>query len=57
MDVNGTLAETERDGHCPAFKQALAEAGLDWHRDEDFSGATLVVAELDQPTTPRLPAA
>ncbi|MBE9076116.1 HAD-IA family hydrolase [Romeria aff. gracilis LEGE 07310] len=30
FDVDGTLAETERDGHRPAFNQAFAEAGLDW---------------------------
>lgn len=33
-DVDGTLAETERDGHLPAFNQAFAEAGLPWHWDE-----------------------
>jgi HAD superfamily hydrolase (TIGR01509 family) len=31
FDVDGTLAETERDGHRVAFNQAFAEAGLDWH--------------------------
>ena len=31
FDVDGTLAETELDGHLPAFNQAFAEAGLDWH--------------------------
>lgn len=34
-DVDGTLAETEFDGHRPAFNQAFAEAGLPWHWDED----------------------
>ena len=29
-DVDGTLAETERDGHRLAFNRALAEAGLPW---------------------------
>ena len=33
-DVDGTLAETEHDGHRVAFNQAFAEAGLDWHWDE-----------------------
>ena len=33
-DVDGTLAETEHDGHRIAFNQAFAEAGLDWHWDE-----------------------
>jgi HAD superfamily hydrolase (TIGR01509 family) len=32
-DVDGTLAETERDGHRLAFNQAFAEAGLPWHWD------------------------
>jgi HAD superfamily hydrolase (TIGR01509 family) len=31
FDVDGTLAETERDGHRVAFNRAFAEAGLDWH--------------------------
>ncbi|MCU0523574.1 MAG: HAD family hydrolase [Elainella sp. Prado103] len=31
FDVDGTLAETERDGHRVAFNQAFAAAGLDWH--------------------------
>ncbi|MGD8785193.1 MAG: HAD family hydrolase [Thioalkalispiraceae bacterium] len=30
FDVDGTLADTERDGHRVAFNQAFAEAGLDW---------------------------
>jgi beta-phosphoglucomutase-like phosphatase (HAD superfamily) len=30
-DVDGTLADTERDGHRVAFNAAFAEAGLDWH--------------------------
>ncbi|WP_072620113.1 HAD family hydrolase [Spirulina major] len=30
FDVDGTLAETERDGHRVAFNQAFTEAGLDW---------------------------
>jgi HAD superfamily hydrolase (TIGR01509 family) len=33
-DVDGTLAETERDGHLPSFNQALAEAGMPWQWDE-----------------------
>lgn len=31
FDVDGTLADTERDGHRVAFNQAFAAAGLDWH--------------------------
>ncbi|MFN3785977.1 MAG: HAD family hydrolase, partial [Thiothrix sp.] len=30
FDVDGTLADTERDGHRPAFNKAFREAGLDW---------------------------
>jgi len=33
-DVDGTVAETERDGHLPAFNQAFAEMGLPWFWDE-----------------------
>jgi len=31
FDVDGTLADTERDGHRVAFNQAFADAGLDWN--------------------------
>ncbi len=30
FDVDGTLADNERDGHRVAFNRAFAEAGLDW---------------------------
>jgi beta-phosphoglucomutase-like phosphatase (HAD superfamily) len=30
FDVDGTLADTERDGHRVAFNRAFREAGLDW---------------------------
>ena len=33
FDVDGTLADTERDGHRIAFNQAFNDAGLDWHWD------------------------
>lgn len=33
-DVDGTLAETEHDGHRVAFNQAFADEGLPWHWDE-----------------------
>jgi beta-phosphoglucomutase-like phosphatase (HAD superfamily) len=42
-DVDGTLAETERDGHRVAFNQAFAEAGLPWHWDEQLYGELLRV--------------
>lgn len=34
FDVDGTLAETERDGHRVAFNRAFADLGLDWHWDD-----------------------
>ena len=34
FDCDGVLADTERDGHRPAFNQAFAEAGLDVVWDE-----------------------
>lgn len=43
FDVDGTLANTERDGHRPAFNAAFAQAGLDWHWDEAFYGTLLQV--------------
>ncbi len=43
FDVDGTLADTERDGHRVAFNQAFAEAGLDWHWDVELYGALLAV--------------
>jgi HAD superfamily hydrolase (TIGR01509 family) len=44
FDVDGTLANTERDGHRPAFNAAFAEVGLSWHWDEAFYGTLLDVA-------------
>jgi phosphoglycolate phosphatase-like HAD superfamily hydrolase len=32
-DVDGTLAETEANGHRRAFNQAFAEEGLPWRWD------------------------
>ncbi|MDE2477911.1 MAG: HAD family hydrolase, partial [Betaproteobacteria bacterium] len=43
FDVDGTLAETERDGHRVAFNRAFAELGLDWHWDEALYGRLLEV--------------
>lgn len=43
FDVDGTLANTERDGHRPAFNQAFAKAGLDWHWDVALYGKLLGV--------------
>ncbi|NCJ08586.1 HAD-IA family hydrolase [Synechococcales cyanobacterium C] len=41
FDVDGTLAETERDGHRVAFNRAFAEAGLDWHWSVEQYGELL----------------
>ncbi len=43
FDVDGTLADTERDGHRIAFNMAFADAGLDWHWDEALYGELLAV--------------
>jgi len=43
FDVDGTLADTERDGHRPAFNAAFEEAALGWHWDVDLYGDLLAV--------------
>ncbi|HEY9147756.1 MAG TPA: HAD family hydrolase [Gammaproteobacteria bacterium] len=43
FDVDGTLADTERDGHRMAFNRAFAEAGLDWEWSEELYGKLLAV--------------
>lgn len=42
-DVDGTLAETERDGHRLAFNDAFAAMGLAWAWDVERYGALLRV--------------
>lgn len=44
FDVDGTLADTERDGHRVAFNRAFAEAGLDWDWSVELYGELLSVA-------------
>ncbi|ACK66037.1 HAD-superfamily hydrolase, subfamily IA, variant 3 [Rippkaea orientalis PCC 8801] len=44
FDVDGTLAQTERDGHRVAFNLAFAEAGLEWYWSESLYGELLAVA-------------
>lgn len=44
FDVDGTLADTERDGHRVAFNQAFADAGLGWHWGIETYGQLLKVA-------------
>jgi HAD superfamily hydrolase (TIGR01509 family) len=43
FDVDGTLADTERDGHRPAFNAAFREYGLDWDWDVELYGKLLAV--------------
>lgn len=43
FDVDGTLADTERDGHRVAFNQAFEDAGLDWRWDVELYGKLLAV--------------
>jgi HAD superfamily hydrolase (TIGR01509 family) len=43
FDVDGTLADTERNGHRPAFNKAFAAAGLDWHWSVELYGELLKV--------------
>jgi HAD superfamily hydrolase (TIGR01509 family) len=42
-DVDGTLAETERDGHRIAFNQAFEALGVPWRWDEQRYGELLEV--------------
>ncbi len=43
FDVDGTMADTERDGHRVAFNRAFAEAGLDWDWSVSLYGELLEV--------------
>ncbi len=43
FDVDGTLADTERDGHRVAFNQAFEEYELDWYWDEETYAELLSV--------------
>ena len=43
FDVDGTLADTERDGHRVAFNKAFADAGLDWNWTPEIYGDLLEV--------------
>jgi HAD superfamily hydrolase (TIGR01509 family) len=44
FDVDGTLAETERDGHRIAFNQAFADANLAWEWSGELYGELLKIA-------------
>lgn len=43
FDVDGTLADTERDGHRVAFNRAFEEYGLDWQWSVETYGELLAV--------------
>jgi len=43
FDVDGTLSDTERDGHRVAFNRAFIDAGLDWCWDVETYGQLLKV--------------
>jgi HAD superfamily hydrolase (TIGR01509 family) len=43
-DLDGTIAETERDGHRVAFNRAFEDFGLPWHWDETWYGRLLRIA-------------
>jgi len=43
FDVDGTLADTERDGHRVAFNRAFAEANLEWEWSEELYGELLAI--------------
>ncbi len=43
FDVDGTLADTERDGHRVAFNRAFAAMGLDWFWSETLYNELLTV--------------
>jgi HAD superfamily hydrolase (TIGR01509 family) len=44
FDVDGTLAETERDGHRVAFNQTFEAAGLEWDWSVEVYGQLLAIA-------------
>ena len=43
FDCDGVLADTERDGHLPAFNQTFADAGLPIHWSEEEYGHLLAI--------------
>ncbi len=43
FDVDGTLADTERDGHRVAFNCAFSDEGLDWNWTPELYGKLLQV--------------
>lgn len=43
FDVDGTLADTEKDGHLVAFNRAFEDAALDWNWSVELYGKLLEV--------------
>lgn len=43
FDIDGTICDTERDGHRIAFNRAFKEAGLNWHWSVETYGKLLEV--------------
>ena len=43
FDVDGTLADTEREGHLPAFNEAFKLEGLGWRWSPELYGSLLNV--------------
>jgi beta-phosphoglucomutase-like phosphatase (HAD superfamily) len=43
FDVDGTMADTERDGHRVAFNQAFQSATLDWNWSVELYGELLAI--------------
>jgi HAD superfamily hydrolase (TIGR01509 family) len=43
FDVDGTLADTEREGHLPAFNEAFKLEGLGWYWSPELYGSLLNV--------------
>jgi HAD superfamily hydrolase (TIGR01509 family) len=56
-DVDGTLAETERDGHRLAFNRAFADTGIPLHWDADRYGELLAISGGRERITAALEAA
>ncbi len=44
FDVDGTLADTERNGHRVAYNKAFAELGISWNWNEKTYGEILTVS-------------
>lgn len=49
FDVDGTIAETEGDGHLPAFNQAFDEASLGWQwSTADYAGLLKITGGFER---------